>query len=186
MLGAILTGVFASSAINPIFHNASGGVLASGWLEGNARQMLNQAAGVAVACLLAGVGTFLLLKLVDATVGLRVSEEHEAQGLDVTQHGEEGYVWEPVLAVATPLPAPLAPALPLRLSVSPHRNLVATPMVEPELAGINPLARRQPGTGLSRRRLGRRPRAPRPLTRVNGREFQTEADRIAPDPLHWL
>jgi len=94
MLGALLTGVFASSAINPIFHDATGRVLPSGWIEGNAHQMLNQLAGVGVAIGLAVAGTLAILKLVDATVGLRVSQEHEAQGLDLSQHGEEGYYWE--------------------------------------------------------------------------------------------
>jgi Amt family ammonium transporter len=40
------------------------------------------------------VGTLILLKIVDVVIGLRVSDEHETQGLDVTQHGEEGYYWE--------------------------------------------------------------------------------------------
>jgi Amt family ammonium transporter len=94
MLGAVLTGVFASSAINPIFHDATGRVLPAGWIEGNAHQMLNQLAGVGVATGLAVVGTLAILKLVDITLGLRVSQEHEAQGLDLSQHGEEGYYWE--------------------------------------------------------------------------------------------
>jgi len=50
--------------------------------------------GVATAWALAIVGTLVILKIVDVTVGLRVSEEHEIQGLDLTQHGEEGYYWE--------------------------------------------------------------------------------------------
>jgi ammonium transporter, Amt family len=93
-LGALLTGVFASSAVNPIFKNAEGNVLASGLLEGNASQLFNQLVGVAIAWGLAIVGTLVILKLVDATIGLRVSEEHEMQGLDLSQHGEEGYYWE--------------------------------------------------------------------------------------------
>jgi Amt family ammonium transporter len=43
---------------------------------------------------LAIVGTLLILKVVDLTIGLRVSEDEEVQGLDLTQHGEEGYSWE--------------------------------------------------------------------------------------------
>ena len=54
----------------------------------------NQFAGVAIAWVLAGVGTIVILKLVDALVGVRVSAEHEIQGLDLSQHGEEGYYWE--------------------------------------------------------------------------------------------
>jgi len=40
------------------------------------------------------VGTVVILKLVDITIGLRVSEDHEMQGLDLSQHGEEGYSWD--------------------------------------------------------------------------------------------
>ena len=56
--------------------------------------MLNQLLGVVIAWVLAAVGTIVILKLVDMTIGLRVSEEHEIQGLDLTQHGEEGYYYE--------------------------------------------------------------------------------------------
>jgi Amt family ammonium transporter len=93
-LGALLTGVFAASAINPIFKDGQGNPLPSGLLDGNARQLLNQAVGVIIAWALAIVGTLIILKLVDATIGLRVTEDEEVQGLDLTQHGEEGYSWE--------------------------------------------------------------------------------------------
>jgi ammonium transporter, Amt family len=84
-IGALLTGVFAAKAINS---------LGSGVLEGNVRQLGNQFVGVVVAWVLAIVGTILILFVIDTTIGLRVSEEHEAQGLDLSQHGEEGYYWE--------------------------------------------------------------------------------------------
>jgi Amt family ammonium transporter len=93
-LGALLTGVFAVSAVNPIFKDAQGNPLASGLLEGNAHQLLNQTVGIAIAWVLAIVGTLVILKVVDVTIGLRVSEEEEVQGLDLSQHGEEGYYWE--------------------------------------------------------------------------------------------
>lgn len=93
-LGALLTGIFASSAVNPIFKNAAGRTLASGLLEGNAHQIVNQLVGVAIAWGLAIAGTLAILKLVDATIGLRVPEDQEMQGLDLSQHGEEGYYWE--------------------------------------------------------------------------------------------
>ena len=93
-IGALLTGVFASSAINPIFKDPKGTTLASGVLEGNPHQLLNQFVGVAIAWVLAAVGTLVILKVVDVIVGLRVSEEQEIQGLDLSQHGEEGYYWE--------------------------------------------------------------------------------------------
>jgi Amt family ammonium transporter len=93
-LGALLTGLFAVSAVNPIFKDAQGNTLASGLFEGNAHQLLNQLVGVAIAWFLAIVGTLIILKIVDVTIGLRVSEEEEVQGLDLSQHGEEGYYWE--------------------------------------------------------------------------------------------
>jgi len=90
-LGAILTGIFANSTINPIFKDASGNVLPSGLIEGNAHQLLNQFGGIALVWVISIVGTLLLLFLVDKTIGLRVSESDEVEGLDITQHGEEGY-----------------------------------------------------------------------------------------------
>jgi len=93
-LGALLTGIFASSAVNPIFKDAQGNTLASGLLEGNPHQLLNQSTGVLIAWVLAIVGTVVILKVVDLTIGLRVKEDDEIQGLDLSQHGEEGYNWE--------------------------------------------------------------------------------------------
>lgn len=90
-LGAILTGIFATSAINPIFKDANGNPLPSGIVDGNWHQLLNQFVGIAIAWAVSIVGTLLLLKFVDLTIGLRVTREHEVEGLDVTQHGEEGY-----------------------------------------------------------------------------------------------
>ncbi|HVO63016.1 MAG TPA: ammonium transporter [Terriglobales bacterium] len=93
-IGALLTGVFASSMVNPVFKNSQGAVFASGVLEGNAHQIVNQLVGVVIAWALAVIGTIVILKIVDLVVGLRVSDEHEVQGLDLSQHGEEGYYWE--------------------------------------------------------------------------------------------
>jgi Amt family ammonium transporter len=93
-IGALLTGIFASSAVNPIFKDASGNVLSSGLIEGNFRQLGYQLVGVLIAWVLAAVGTLAILKLVDVVIGLRVPEEHEIQGLDLSQHGEEGYYFE--------------------------------------------------------------------------------------------
>lgn len=91
-LGAILTGIFASSAVNPIFKDPkTGAVLPSGVIDGNWHQLLNQLVGVALAWGVSVVGTLVLLKFVDLVLGLRVAREHEIEGLDVTQHGEEGY-----------------------------------------------------------------------------------------------
>jgi Amt family ammonium transporter len=86
-IGALLTGLFASSTINPIF----GAGKPTGLLEGNGGQILNQAIGVAIAWGLSIVGTLVILFVVDKVIGLRVSEEEERTGLDLSQHGEEGY-----------------------------------------------------------------------------------------------
>ncbi len=83
-LGAILTGVFANAAINP-------GINIQGALMGNAKQLLNQLVGVGIAWGLSIVGTLLILVIVDKTIGMRVTEEEEREGLDISQHGEEGY-----------------------------------------------------------------------------------------------
>lgn len=82
-LGAILTGVFATTTVN------SAG--ANGLLYGNPGQVLKQLAAVAVTYVLAGVGTWIILKLLEATVGLRVKPDREVQGMDINEHGEEGY-----------------------------------------------------------------------------------------------
>jgi ammonium transporter, Amt family len=96
-IGALLTGVFASSLINPIFKDAQGRVLPSGAIEGNFHQLLNQSIGVLIAISLSAVGTYVILLLADLVLGVRVSPEEEVRGLDHTQHGEEGYAWEPSL-----------------------------------------------------------------------------------------
>jgi len=93
-IGALLTGIFASSTINPIFTDANGKALPSGLLEGNAHQLFNQLLGVLIAWVLAIVGTLIILKIIDMLVGLRVTEDQESQGLDLSQHGEEGYYWD--------------------------------------------------------------------------------------------
>jgi ammonium transporter, Amt family len=93
-IGALLTGVLASRAINPIFKDARGVSLPVGIIDGNLRQLFNQLAGIGIAVSLAVVGTLVILKVVDVTVGLRVSKEEEIEGLDTSQHGEEGYYWE--------------------------------------------------------------------------------------------
>jgi Amt family ammonium transporter len=83
-LGAILTGVFATKAVNS---------LGSGLVEGNGGQVVTQAIGAAAAGVLAIAGTVVLLKVLDAVMGLRVPQEAEIQGLDLSQHGEEGYIF---------------------------------------------------------------------------------------------
>ena len=90
-IGALLTGVFATRAINPIFKDGAGNPLPVGLVDGNAAQVINQLIGVSITIALAVIGSYVLLKIVDFTIGLRVSEEEEIRGLDLSQHGEDGY-----------------------------------------------------------------------------------------------
>jgi len=86
-LGALLTGLFATRAINAIYGNG----VATGAIDGHWGQMLNQLAGVGVAWGISILGTLILLFVVDKIIGLRVTPEQESVGLDLSQHGEEGY-----------------------------------------------------------------------------------------------
>ena len=111
-LGAILTGVFATRAINAIFKDQAGNALPVGLVDGHGGQIINQLIAIGITILLACAGTLLLLKVVDLTLGVRVSEEDEIQGLDLSQHGEEGYNTDldliPVEATLKPAAAHLA------------------------------------------------------------------------------
>jgi Amt family ammonium transporter len=89
-LGALLTGVFAASVINPIY----GKGVPTGGIDGHWSQVLNQLAGVGMAWGISIVGTLVLLFVVDKIMGLRVAPEQEMAGLDLSQHGEEGYDFE--------------------------------------------------------------------------------------------
>ena len=86
-LGALLTGVFATQLINPAF----GKGIPTGGVDGHWHQILNQAAGAGLAWAISIVGTLVLLFIVDKVMGLRLSPEDEHEGLDLSQHGEEGY-----------------------------------------------------------------------------------------------
>jgi ammonium transporter, Amt family len=81
--GALWIGLFASSAINPIGPD--------GWFYGNPMQLAIQAFGIGVGALLSFVGTVVILKLIDYTVGIRVKDEEEDLGLDISFHQEVAY-----------------------------------------------------------------------------------------------
>jgi Amt family ammonium transporter len=79
-LGAMMTGMFASNAINSS---------SKGWLiDGNGHQMLIQFYDVAIVFVYCGIGTFIILKLIDLFIGIRVSKDVEVEGLDINLHGE--------------------------------------------------------------------------------------------------
>jgi ammonium transporter, Amt family len=83
LLGALLTGVFAQRSLNEAGRD--------GVIAGNAGQMVPQLAGIVAVGLYAALVTFVLLKLIDKVLGLRVPENNEREGLDETEHGETGY-----------------------------------------------------------------------------------------------
>ena len=92
--GALLTGVFASKVANPAG--------ADGLLAGNAAQLGIQALAVAAAAAFAAGGTFVILKLVQATLGVRSGVGEELSGLDLAEHGEEAYFGTDLGSVAGP------------------------------------------------------------------------------------
>jgi Amt family ammonium transporter len=91
-LGAILTGVFATRATGAYAsdHNLADKLM--GLIE-NGPVLKAQIIAVVISWVLAAAGTFILLKVLDAVMGLRVSREAEIEGLDLSQHGEEGYIF---------------------------------------------------------------------------------------------
>jgi Amt family ammonium transporter len=90
-LGALLTGVFATNAINNALKDSAGKPLPLGMVDGNGGQIVNQLIGCAIAWGLAIAGTLVILKICDLVTGVRASAEHEREGLDLSMHGEEGY-----------------------------------------------------------------------------------------------
>ena len=82
-VGAILTGIFATTTVNSAGKN--------GLLYGNPQQLLIQIAAVVLTYVFAGVGTFIILKIIDAVIGLRLKPEAEFNGMDISDHGEEAY-----------------------------------------------------------------------------------------------
>ena len=102
--GGIATGLFAVAIV--------GGT--DGLFEGNEGQMVDQLVAIGVVAVYSFVVTLIILKVLDLTLGIRVSEEEEQIGLDVTQHGERAYVLEeagaiPAAPQASPPPPPPPP-----------------------------------------------------------------------------
>jgi Amt family ammonium transporter len=91
MTGMLMLGFLANADVNPAIATTfqANGVAVS--LAGGSHQFMNQLIGVAVTVAMAAVGTFLIVKIVNAVVGLRVDQEDESIGLDLSQHGERAY-----------------------------------------------------------------------------------------------
>ncbi len=93
-LGALLTGVFATNAVNSALKDSAGNPAPLGLVDGNPMQIVNQGLGTLTAIVLAAAGSFICLKIADMICGLRAAPEHETDGLDLSMHGEEGYSFE--------------------------------------------------------------------------------------------
>jgi len=87
----LMLGFLASADVNPAIATTfkANGLAVS--LAGSSHQFFNQLIGVLFTAVLSGVGTFIILKIVDAVIGLRVDQEEESIGLDLSQHGESAY-----------------------------------------------------------------------------------------------
>jgi len=86
-LGALLTGVFATRAVSDMGGGATLGLVEGGTV------IKGQLAATVITWVFAAALTFVILKILDATMGLRVSQKDEVGGLDFSQHGEEGYIF---------------------------------------------------------------------------------------------
>ena len=83
IIGSLAIGIFASSIINPMGPN--------GLLYGNPNQLLIQALGIGVAGVMGFFGTYVILKVIDVLIGIRVSAKVEQEGLDISEHAERAY-----------------------------------------------------------------------------------------------
>jgi len=91
LTGMLLLGFLASGGVNSAIVSTFEVNGAAVSLEGGVGQFMNQIKGVLFTVVLAGVGTYLILKIVDVVIGLRVDREEETLGLDLSQHGERAY-----------------------------------------------------------------------------------------------
>jgi Amt family ammonium transporter len=91
VIGMLMLGLLASAEVNPAIATTfkANGVVVS--LAGGSHQFFNQLIGVLFTAVLSGAGTFIILKILDAVIGLRVDQEEESMGLDLSQHGESAY-----------------------------------------------------------------------------------------------
>jgi Amt family ammonium transporter len=112
MVGALLTGVFATTAINEF--------AADGLIYGNPGQLGKQAIAVGVTLVFSFIATLIICWISDLIAGLKVSEEVERSGLDLTQHAETAYTTVQSGHVVTPTPAPA-------VATAPHSSAFQQP-----------------------------------------------------------
>ena len=94
LMGCLLTGVFATNSINSGLKLADGSLAPLGWVDGNAAQVMNQGIGALIGIAFAVIGTVIALKITGFLTTIRMESQEETQGMDVSLHGEEGYVFE--------------------------------------------------------------------------------------------
>jgi Amt family ammonium transporter len=94
LMGCLLTGVFATSAINSGLKLSNGSPAPLGWVDGNAAQVMNQGIGALIGIAFAVIGTVIALKITGLLTPIRMDQHEETKGMDVSLHGEEGYVFE--------------------------------------------------------------------------------------------
>jgi Amt family ammonium transporter len=87
IVGALLAGVFSATTLGVFSGSGFAGEVTS-----IGEQVFNQSVGIGVTIIYCGVLSFIILKVIDAVIGLRVSEEDETEGLDLSSHGERGYI----------------------------------------------------------------------------------------------
>lgn len=87
--GALATGLFATASVNALGDN--------GLFYGNARQLVEQVIAIGATWVYSFIVTFVILKVIDLLIGLRVKGEHEDLGLDIAEHGERAYEFEPAV-----------------------------------------------------------------------------------------
>jgi ammonium transporter, Amt family len=94
LMGCLLTGVFATNAINDALKLPNGQLAPLGLMDGNPKQILNQAIGAVIGIAFGVIGTLICLTVTGWVTRIRMDQQEEAEGMDVSLHGEEGYVFE--------------------------------------------------------------------------------------------
>jgi ammonium transporter, Amt family len=91
-IGAILTAIFATGAVNPILgKDDAGKFIPVGVIDGHFSELITELIAISITYVLAGIGTFVILKFLSLFMSLRVNTDAEEQGIDIAEHGEEGY-----------------------------------------------------------------------------------------------
>ena len=93
-VGCLLTGVFATRAVNDVLKLTGGQPAPLGAVDGNPGQILNQLTGALIAMAVAVIGTLIAMKVTSLVTGLRMDAREEDEGMDLSLHGEEGYNFE--------------------------------------------------------------------------------------------